>query len=94
MGVVYMEVDKVADEVADMVVHMEVDKVADMLVKIPDEDYWCDWQLVILMEKMVKKVKIVLKVTWSHSSWHFAYGDVFGIYSPDSWSETLKTLDR
>ena len=39
MGVVYMEVDKVADEVADMVVHMEVDKVADMLVKIPDEDF-------------------------------------------------------
>ena len=39
MGVVYMEVDKVADEVADMVVNMEVDKVADMLVKIPDEDF-------------------------------------------------------
>ena len=35
MGVVYMEVDKVAD----MVVNMKVDKVADMLVKIPDEDY-------------------------------------------------------
>ena len=31
MGVVYMEVDKVADEVADMVVNMKVDKVADML---------------------------------------------------------------
>ena len=39
MGVVYMEVDKVANEVADMVVHMKVDKVANMLVKIPDEDY-------------------------------------------------------
>ena len=35
MGVVYMEVDKVAD----MVVNMEVDKVADILVKIPDEDF-------------------------------------------------------
>ena len=39
MGVVYMEVDKVPDEVADMVVNMEVDNVADMLVKIPDGDY-------------------------------------------------------
>ena len=52
MGVVYMEVDKVAD----MVVNMKVDKVADMLVKIPDEDYWCDWQLVILMETMLDVV--------------------------------------
>ena len=43
-----MEVDKVAVEVADMVVIMKVDKVADMLVKIPDEDYCCDWTLVIL----------------------------------------------
>ena len=34
-----MEVDKMADEVADMVVNMEVDKVADMLVKICDEDF-------------------------------------------------------
>ena len=34
-----MEVDKVADEMADMVVKVEVDKVADILVKIPDEDY-------------------------------------------------------
>ena len=42
IGVVYMEVDKMADEVADMVVNMEVDKVADMLVKICDEDFWCD----------------------------------------------------
>ena len=39
LEVVYMEVDKVADEVADMVVNMEVDKVADMLVKICDEDF-------------------------------------------------------
>ena len=30
-----MEVDKIADEVADM----EVDKVADMVVKIPNEDF-------------------------------------------------------
>ena len=35
MGVMYVEVDKVAD----MVVNMEVDKVADILVKIPDEDF-------------------------------------------------------
>ena len=35
IGVLVMEVDKVAD----MVVNMKVDKVADMLVKIPDEDY-------------------------------------------------------
>ena len=39
MGLVYMEVDKVVNEVADMVVNMKADKVADMLVKIPDEDY-------------------------------------------------------
>ena len=52
MGVVYMEVDKVAD----MVVKVKVDKVADMLVKIPDEDYWCDWELVILMEMMLDVV--------------------------------------
>ena len=45
LEVVYMEVDKVVDEVADMVMNMKVDKVADMLVKILDEDYWCDWQL-------------------------------------------------
>ena len=30
MGVVYMEIDKVADEVVDMVVNTEVDKVEDM----------------------------------------------------------------
>ena len=51
-----MEVDKVVGEVANMVVNMKVDKVADMLVKIPDEDYWCDWQLVILMETMLDVV--------------------------------------
>ena len=39
IGALVMEVDNVADEVADMVVNIEVDKVADMLVKIPDEDY-------------------------------------------------------
>ena len=78
MGVVYMEVDKVANEVADMVVHMKVDKVANMLVKIPDEDYWCDWQLVILMETMLdvvmglmdievdKVAKIKIKILWRH----------------------------
>ena len=31
IGVMYMEVDKVVNEVADMVVNMKVDKVADML---------------------------------------------------------------
>ena len=51
-----MEVDKVAD----MVVNMKVDKVADMLVKIPDEDYWCDWELVILMEMMLDVVMGVM----------------------------------
>ena len=35
IGVLVMEVDKVAD----MVVKVKVDKVADILVKIPDEDY-------------------------------------------------------
>ena len=32
MGLVDMEVDKVANEVADMVMDMEVDKVADKVV--------------------------------------------------------------
>ena len=35
IGVLVMEVDKVAD----MVLNMKVEKVADMSVKIPDEDY-------------------------------------------------------
>ena len=35
MGLVYVEVDKVAY----MVVNMKVDKVANILVKIPDQDY-------------------------------------------------------
>ena len=39
---------------------MEVDKVADMLVKIPDEDYWCDRELVILMEMMLDVVMGVM----------------------------------
>ena len=56
IGVLVMEVDKVAD----MVVNMKVDKVADMLVKIPDEDYWCDWELVILMEMMLDVVMGVM----------------------------------
>ena len=53
-----MEIDKVSDEVVDMVVNTEVDKVEDMLVKIPKEDYWyrCDWQLVILMEIILEVV--------------------------------------
>ena len=56
MGLVYVEVDKVAY----MVVNIKVDKVADMLVKIPDEDYWCDWELVILMEMMLDVVMGVM----------------------------------
>ena len=39
MGVKEMEVDKVADDVADMIVEMEVDKVAEMGVNIPNEDF-------------------------------------------------------
>ena len=42
--------------VGDMVANMEVDNVADMLVMIPDEDYWCDWELVILMEMILDVV--------------------------------------
>ena len=62
-------------EVVMGVVYMEVDKVADMLVKIPDEDYWCDWELVILMEMIldvvmnmevdkVANMEINLQVDW------------------------------
>ena len=47
LGVVYMEIHKVADEVVEMVVNMEVDKVDNMLVKIPEEEV-----------KIVKDVKI------------------------------------
>ena len=43
-----------------MVANMEVDNVADMLVMIPDEDYWCDWQLVILLEMMLDVVMGVM----------------------------------
>ena len=43
MGVVDMEVDKIADEVANMVSDKEVEKVveevADIVVKIPNEDF-------------------------------------------------------
>ena len=56
IGVLVMEVDKVAD----MVLNMKVEKVADMSVKIPDEDYWCDWELVILMEMMLDVVMGVM----------------------------------
>ena len=34
-----MEVDKVANEMANMMGKMEVDKVAEMAVKIPNEDF-------------------------------------------------------
>ena len=47
-------------EVVIGVLVMEVDKVADMLVKIPDEDYWCDLELVILMEMMLDVVMGVM----------------------------------
>ena len=43
-----------------MLVNMKVDKVADKLVKIPDQDYWCVWQLVILMETMLDVVMGVM----------------------------------
>ena len=56
IGVLVMEVDKVAD----IVLNMKVEKVADMSVKIPDEDYWCDWELVILMEMMLDVVMGVM----------------------------------
>ena len=36
-----MEVDKVANEMANMMGKMEVDKVAEMAVKIPNEDITC-----------------------------------------------------
>ena len=35
---------------------MEVDKVAGLVVKIPNEDYWYDWRLIILMEIILKLV--------------------------------------
>ena len=50
--VVYMEIDEVGYEAAEM----EVDKVADMVVKIPNKDDWCDWRLVILLEMMLELV--------------------------------------
>ena len=60
IGVLVMEVEMVAGEVADMVVNRKVDKVANMLLKIPDEDYWCDRELVILMELMLGVVMGVM----------------------------------
>ena len=38
------------------VVYIEVDKVAGLVVKIPNEDYWYDWRLIILMEIILKLV--------------------------------------
>ena len=38
------------------VVYMEVDKVVGLVVKIPNEDYWYDWRLIILMEIILKLV--------------------------------------
>ena len=69
------------DKVADMVVNMKVDKVADMLVKIPDEDYWCDWELVILMEMILDVVmnmevdKVAnMEINWQ-VDWHGGKGN-------------------
>ena len=39
MGLVDLELDKVADEVADIIMDIEADKVAQMVVKIPNEDF-------------------------------------------------------
>ena len=36
--------------------------VANMLVKIPDEDYWCDRELVILIEMMLDVVMGVMNM--------------------------------
>ena len=46
--VVYMEIDEVGYEAAEM----EVDKVADMVMKITIKDDLCDWRLVIPMEML------------------------------------------
>ena len=51
--VVYMEIDEVGYEAAEM----EVDKVADMVMKITIKDDLCDWRLVILLEMMLEVVK-------------------------------------
>ena len=39
---------------------MEVDKVAGLVVKIPNEDYWYDWRLIILMKIILKLVMRVV----------------------------------
>ena len=41
-----------------IVVDMDVDKVADMVVKIPNDYYWCDWRLVILKEMVIGVVDV------------------------------------
>ena len=41
-----------------IVVDMDVDKVADMVVKIPNDYYWCDWRLVILKEMVIGVVNV------------------------------------
>ena len=41
-----------------IVVDMDVDKVADMVVKIPNDYYWCDWRLVILKEIVIGVVDV------------------------------------
>ena len=41
-----------------IVVDMDVDKVANMVVKIPNDYYWCDWRLVILKEMVIGVVDV------------------------------------
>ena len=46
-----------------IVVDMDVDKVADMVVKIPNDYYWCDWRLVILKEMVIGVVDVEVDKT-------------------------------
>ena len=46
-----------------IVVDMDVDKVADMVVKIPNDYYWCDWRLVILIEMVIGVVDVEVDKT-------------------------------
>ena len=51
MGVVDMEVDKVANEVADMVMDMEVDKVANEVADMVMDNVHWTWRLTRLPMK-------------------------------------------
>ena len=46
-----------------IVVDMDVDKVANMVVKIPNDYYWCDWRLVILKEMVIGVVDVEVDKT-------------------------------